>query len=78
MLMGTFHLLHGSIAEDSLQPLVQLTHPISGGCRQRIQECSHHDHILAGPSKGGELPLHTLHHHGLACLKHRFALEQVG
>jgi hypothetical protein len=32
MLQGVICLLHSGDAEDALQPLVYLTHPIGGGC----------------------------------------------
>jgi hypothetical protein len=42
---------------------------------QHIQKCSH---VLASPSEGGELSSRTIHRRGLACLKRRIALVQVG
>jgi hypothetical protein len=77
MLQGALHLLRGSGAEDALQPVVHLAHPVSGGCQQCVQECSHRDHILTGLSKGRELPLHPFHRSDLARLKCRFVLVQV-
>jgi hypothetical protein len=78
MLKGALCLLRGSGSEDVLQLLVHLAHPISGGCEQCVQKCAHHDHVLAGPGEGGELPLHTINRRGLACFKRRFALVQFG
>jgi hypothetical protein len=57
MLVGALHLLCGDNVEDVLQPLVHVTHPISGGCGQRVQKRSRHGHVLASPGKSGELPL---------------------
>jgi hypothetical protein len=45
---------------------------------QCIQKHGHSGHVLAGLGEGGELPLHMIKHYGLACLKRRFALVQVG
>jgi hypothetical protein len=57
---------------------MHLAHPIGGGYGQRIQKRGRSGHILAGPGKGGVLPLCSFDHHSLACLKCRFALVQVG
>jgi hypothetical protein len=78
MLQGTLCLLCGDGAKDALQPLVHVAHPVGRGCQRCIQDCGHHNHVLAGPCEGGELPLRSVDHRSLACLTHRFALEQVG
>jgi hypothetical protein len=78
MLQGTLRLLHSSGVEDALQPLIHLTHTIGGGCRQRVQKCSHRGHVLADLGEGGKLPLCPFHCRAPACLKHRFTLVQVG
>jgi hypothetical protein len=49
--------LCGSGAEDVLQLLIHLVHPVSRGCRQRVQERSRRGHVLAGPAERGKLPL---------------------
>jgi hypothetical protein len=78
MLYGALCMLCNSGDEDVLQPLIHLTHPIGVGCGQHIQKRGHSGHILAGPSEGGELPLHMVNCHGLAYLKHGFTLVQCG
>jgi hypothetical protein len=78
MLQGTLRLLRGGGAEDALQLSVHLTHPIGGGCRQRVQNHGRCGHVLAGLLEGGELLLRPFHCHGLACLKHQFSLARVG
>jgi hypothetical protein len=67
----------GAPLADIFQTLIHLAHPISGGYGQRIQKRGHSGHVLGGPSKGGELSLHTFDHRGLAYLKRRFTLVQV-
>jgi hypothetical protein len=45
--------------------------------RQYVQKCCCHNHVLAGPGKGGELPLRIINHRDLACLKRQFTSVQV-
>jgi hypothetical protein len=66
VLYGTLHLLCGSSAEDVLQLLIHLGHPVGRGCGQRI-----HEH---GPSEGGKLQLLMVGHHGPLCPEHGLAL----
>jgi hypothetical protein len=77
MQQGTFRLLHSGDVEDAFQLLVHLTNPISKGCWQCIRECGHRSHILVGPGKVGELPLHPLPRLGLTSLQCQFTLKQV-
>jgi hypothetical protein len=55
MLLGALDLLRGGSAEDILQLLIHLAHPIAGGHGQRIQKRSHNGHILVGLGESGEL-----------------------
>jgi hypothetical protein len=69
MLYGALHLLCCGGADDVLQPLIHLAHPIGGWCGQHIQKSSCDGHVSAGPSKGGELLLRMINHHSLTCLQ---------
>jgi hypothetical protein len=77
MLQGALCQLRYDGTEDVLQPLVHLTHHVSGGCGQHVQKHGRCGHVLASPSKGGELLLCTLDCRDMAYLKHRFLLVQV-
>jgi hypothetical protein len=78
MLYGALCLQCGSGTEDVFHPMVPLTHPISGGCGQHVQKRYCCGHVMADLSEGGELPLHTINHCGLAYLKRQFVFVQVG
>ncbi len=58
MLVGALHLLCGGNVEDAVQPLVHVTHPVSGGCGQRVQKRSRHGHVLASPGESRMMAPH--------------------
>jgi hypothetical protein len=58
--------VHCGGAEDVLQPLIHVAHPIDGGHGQHIQKYSHKGHVLAGLGEGGELLLRMINYCGLA------------